>query len=84
MRLELYNNLTKVLVNIKNLEDLKDSNLFYHFKVRLPEKMDDGEYEYRLIDGETVLNIGLLQIGDHVAVKNEYKTENNGFITYNG
>lgn len=89
MLLKLYNNTTKREINLDNLEDITDSRLFFHFKITLPEDLDDGEYAYTLYDDEEVVKAtGLLQVGDYVPEKTEYTgntiRENNGYVQYSG
>lgn len=88
MILKLVNNLSKKTHILNDLEDKKDSNLFYHFNIKLPVTnnvdgidvtlVDEGEYTYELIDGENIVAQGLIQIGDYKKDENinkVYKTE---------
>lgn len=54
------------------VEDRSRSSLFYNFTLSLPEGLPDGEYTYRLTDGDTVLATGLLQIGRYGAGNTVY------------
>ena len=63
--------------------EINDGGAIYrHLKISLPSNLADGEYVYTLETGET----GLCQIGDYVAPKTEYKSENNinKVVQYNG
>ena len=46
--------------------------------------MNEGEYEYQLIDGNKVLAKGLAQLGDYTPEKQTYNTNNNGYTPYQG
>lgn len=57
------------------VEDRSRSSLFYNFTLLLPEGLPDGEYTYRLTDGDAVLATGLVRIGRYGA-KNAVYTDN--------
>ena len=61
---------------------INDGAIYRHLRISLPSNLADGEYTYTLETGET----GLCQIGDYVAPKTEYRSENNinKVIQYNG
>ena len=61
---------------------VNDGAIYRHLRISLPSGLVDGEYVYTLETGET----GLCQIGDYVATKTEYKSENNinKVVQYNG
>lgn len=61
---------------------VNDGAIYRHLRISLPSGLADGEYVYTLETGET----GLCQIGDYVATKTEYKSENNinKVVQYNG
>lgn len=86
MTLELTNNLTKNKTLWEEIEDKNNSTLFFSFDICLEGIYDDGEYTYRLLDGEDVKATGLLQIGDYKKDENINKeyTDNNGktYIVY--
>lgn len=87
MRLELTNNLTKITKILGNIEDKNNSGLFYSFDISLDGSYEDGEYTYRLIDGEKVVATGLLQIGDYerdMNINTEYDNNKKDIIVYNG
>lgn len=87
MRLELTNNLTKITKILDNIEDKNNSGLFYSFDISLDGSYEDGEYTYRLIDGEKVVATGLLQIGDYerdMNINTEYDNNKKDIIVYNG
>ena len=87
MRLELTNNLTKITKILDNIEDKNNSGLFYSFDISLDGSYEDGEYTYRLMDGEKVVATGLLQIGDYerdMNINTEYDNNKKDIIVYNG
>lgn len=45
--------------------DLQTSDLYFNLAVTLNAGLPDGEYEYSLSAGETLLSSGLLVIGDN-------------------
>lgn len=71
MILKLTNNMTKVTKDFF-VTDIKDSNMFYHFELNLEEGMSDGEYSYRLLEGENELARGLVQIGNYKSSTSNY------------
>lgn len=95
MTLKLTNNVTKNIIEIE-VEDNKNSTLFYQFDIRLPEGCEDGEYTYELIDYviedfviglRKVVATGLLQVGDYqkdLNINREYNENNKNTIVYNG
>lgn len=84
MVLKLVHNLTKKEYEFVAF-DILDSRIFYHFSIRLKEEMDEGEYNYYLLDDDgKVLSQSVLQIGDYQRNDKVYTTENNGFKSYNG
>ena len=62
--------------------EISDGAIYRHLRISLPSNLADGEYVYVLETGET----GLCQIGDYVAPKTEYRSENNinKVVQYNG
>ena len=62
--------------------EITDGAIYRHLRISLPSNLADGEYVYTLESGET----GLCQIGEYVAPKTEYKSENNKVkvVQYNG
>lgn len=84
MILKLKNNFNKKEYEFPAF-DIKDSRIFYHFSIKLPEGIEDGEYTYFLEDDEGVLLASsLLQIGDYKQTNTVYTTDNNGYKVYNG
>lgn len=61
---------------------VNDGAIYRHLRISLPSNLADGEYVYTLETGET----GLCQIGEYVAPKTEYRSENNinKVVQYNG
>lgn len=87
MVLKLKNQLTKQETVIDSLDDIGDSRMFWHFNLRLPKGMDDGSYNYILLDDDNnKIATGVLQIGnfDDVAKEMTSYTKNNDIIQYNG
>lgn len=85
MTLELTNNLTKNKTLWEEIEDKNNSALFYSFDICLEGIYEDGEYTYRLLDGEEVKATGLLQIGDYkrdANINKEYNDNKKGYIVY--
>lgn len=85
MTLELRANLSKITTILEGLEDKNNSALFYSFDICLEGIYEDGEYTYRLLDGEEVKATGLLQIGDYKRDENinkEYNDNKKGYIVY--
>lgn len=85
MTLEIINNLTKNKTVLKGIEDKNNSALFYSFDICLEGIYEDGEYTYRLLDGEEVKATGLLQIGDYkrdANINKEYNDNKKGYIVY--
>lgn len=85
MTLELTANLSKITTILEGLEDKNNSALFYSFDICLEGIYEDGEYTYRLLDGEEVKATGLLQIGDYKRDENinkEYNDNKKGYIVY--
>lgn len=81
MLLKLINNLTKNTMNMGEIEDKLESNLFYTIDIELPDDMTEGEYVYELYDNDMVVSRGLLQIGDYNAENKVYKEEKT-YIVY--
>ena len=85
MTLELTNNLAKNKTVLEGIEDKNNSALFFSFDICLEGIYEDGEYTYRLLDGEEVKATGLLQIGDYkrdANINNEYNDNKKGYIVY--
>lgn len=85
MTLELTANLSKITTILEGLEDKNNSTLFYSFDINLDGTYEDGEYTYRLLDGEDVKATGLLQIGDYkrdTDINKEYNDNKKGYIVY--
>lgn len=83
MRLKLTNNLTKTDYEFE-VVDKGNSTLFYNFEIILPQGIKDGEYSYKLFnEKEMEIATGLLQVGEYVPLKKEYKNKKQ-IIEYNG
>lgn len=91
MVLQLSNNLTKMVLTF-TVNDNYTSNLYFNFDIRLEENLegvelkdiDEGEYNYLLLDDGKKIAEGLLQIGDYTNDNKQYKKEIKGFKTYGG
>ncbi len=76
MKLKLSNNVTKVVTILENIVDLGVSAYNYEFDVNLPEGMDDGEYEYVLMDDQNnPLATGVAQVGSYEPEKQAYTAQ---------
>jgi len=86
MTLNLVNSLTKVSYSLENLTDLGTNPLNYRFDINLPANIDNGEYEYTLLnDQQDVLATGILQIGNYEAPKTSYTAQTiNNYVQYEG
>lgn len=61
----------------QEVADLQTSDLYFNLAITLPANLPDGEYEYSLMNGETILSSGLLVIGE-----NSHPSEYNKEIQY--
>ncbi len=86
MKLQLSNCLTKVVTIIENIVDLGSSAYNYEFDVELPEGMDDGDYEYVLMDDQNNhLATGVAQVGAYVPEKTAYTAQSKTtYVQYQG
>lgn len=86
MKLKLSNCVTKVEILLENLTDLEGSAYNYIFDVVLPASVDDGEYNYLLMDDSgNPLASGIAQIGEYVPQKQAYTGQTNKeYYQYNG
>lgn len=76
MKLQLCNCVTKVVTILENLVDLGISAYNYAFDAELPAGMDDGEYEYVLMDDENnPLATGVAQIGSYEPENQAYTAQ---------
>ena len=67
------------------VEDSNTSVIYYNFNLTLENDMDEGQYDYLLLEGDDILARGIAQIGDFKPEKTEYKNKNdNGYIVYGG
>lgn len=82
MTLKLTNSVSKK-EHSYTVEDTNSSIYYFNFNLKLNEDMDEGEYTYALVDGEKTLATGLIQIGDYVPEKTEYKNKQT-YTIYNG
>ena len=57
--------------------DLQTSDLYFRIAVTLPDGLPNGEYEYSIMNGDTILASGLLVIGE-----NSHPSEYNKEIQY--
>lgn len=84
MELTLKNNVTKQEIVLTGLTDIGTSALFYRFNIALPNTVDEGEYQYYLMDGTKEVATGLVQIGSFEPTKTTYNKPNSGYIVYGG
>ena len=86
MKLQLSNCVSKVVTIIENIVDLAGSAYNYVFDVELPDGMDDGEYEYVLMDDDNnPLATGVAQIGSYIPEKTAYTAQTkNTYVQYQG
>ena len=61
----------------QEVTDLHTSDLYFQMEISLPAGLPDGEYEYSLMSGDTILSSGLLVIGE-----NSHPSEYNKEIQY--
>ena len=89
MILRITNNVTKKTYDLP-ISGVSYDRLYLNGTIALEGPMDDGEYNYFLVDNENdnkVLAIGILQIGDYVQEdKITYNSsgDTNEFVQYNG
>lgn len=84
MELTLKNNVTKQEIVLTGLTDMGTNALFYQFTIALPNTVDEGEYNYELKNGNTVVATGIVQIGDYVPNKTTYNKNKEGYTVYGG
>ena len=60
------------------VQDQGSSRQYYVIGVTLPSNLSDGEYEYELLKGESVVSTGVLVIGNYSGTDQTYHKE----ITY--
>lgn len=85
MTLEIIHNLSKKKTILEELEDKNTSALFYNFDISLTNEHEDGEYTYKLFDGENIVASGLIMIGDFerdTNINKEYKEVKKDYIVY--
>lgn len=87
MKLKCVNNVGKKSF-ILDVTDINDSRLYFHFMVKLPESLPDGEFTYYLYDDDMkeCFGQGILQVGDYVNKNTTKYTKPNGtgYKQYNG
>ena len=84
MELKLTNSVSKK-EHSYTVEDTNSSIFYWNFNLKLDEDMDEGQYDYLLLEGDDILSRGIAQIGDFKPEKTEYKNKNdNGYIVYGG
>lgn len=68
-----------------NVEDNKISKTFFSFTLTLPNGMDEGEYNFYVIDEDgSILSQGLLRYGDYKTENKAYNSQNKTFKQYRG
>lgn len=89
MILRITNNVTKKTYDLP-ISGVSYDRLYLNGTITLEGPMDDGEYNYFLVDDvndNKVLAIGILQIGDYVQedkITYDTTSSDDGFIQYNG
>ena len=85
MKLRFYNNVSKQSF-ILDATDINDSRLYFHFMVKIPEGLPDGEYEFQLMDDDMkeTYGQGLAQIGNYDNNAKKYNKPNGGIKQYQG
>lgn len=84
MTLILTNSVTKMQYNF-TVSDASDSRLFYHINdFRLYNDMDEGQYNYSLLDDDNEVASGILQIGEYENNSTTYTTTDGNYKQYNG
>lgn len=75
MVLTFINNVTKYSFDLA-VNDFGDSRIYFHFRVQLPENLDDGEYSVRLYDDDKkeCYWTGIAQIGNYVPENKKYNS----------
>lgn len=88
--LKLVNNVTKQTLTFK-VSDNYTSNLYFNFGIRLEENLEgidldsinEGQYNYSLIENNKIVANGIIQVGDYVNKdKIEYEKNTTIFKTY--
>lgn len=62
MKLTIKNTIDLNVILDTEVTDKGTSARFYTFDITLPEGIPDGEYEYTLKDGDTILSTGIINI----------------------
>jgi hypothetical protein len=89
MILRITNNVTKKTYDLP-ISDVSYDRLYLNGTITLEGLMDEGEYNYFLLDNDNenkVLAVGILQIGDYVQedkITYDTTSSDDGFIQYNG
>ena len=58
--------------------------MFYCFDISLPADIQDGEYEYILLDDDSEVVRGLCQVGDYEPNNTTYNNNDDEIVVYNG
>ncbi len=83
MNLILKNNVTKTQYEITGLTDLNTSVLYWTFDVVLPEDIIEGDYNWELVDNNTVMATGLCRVGDYTPEVTTHTASTGNYIVYN-
>lgn len=78
MTFTLKNTTDLTTIYSEEVTDKETSEQFYVFDITLPDGIPDGEYEYSLTEGDSVLSSGLVTIKGNASVPTEYNQD----ITY--
>lgn len=82
MTLKLINSVSKKEYSYV-VEDTKTSVYYFNFNLKLENVLDEGQYDYFLLEGDDILARGIAQIGEFKPEKTEYENKKT-YITYNG
>ena len=75
MTLTIKNTIDLNVILDTEVTDKGTSARFYTFDISLPEGVPDGEYEYTLKDGDTILSTGIINIRGRAENDTQYEKE---------
>lgn len=55
-----------------SVTDMNDSDMYYHFNLTFPNKIQEGEYEYKIKKGKNLLGCGLAMVAGDKETNDEY------------
>lgn len=77
-------NISDTVVLVEDGEDISTNSLYYKFAIHNLEKLNTGEYTYRLYNNQKMVETGLLTYGNYNRVIIENNTFNKEKKQYNG